>query len=186
MNSKTLTVLLGACALLQWPTSAQAEMLEYHVAQSSLQPIRAVATLRENSLDDLRQLALSLVNRDRRQQGVPNLVNNAVLNRAAQAHAEDMIRQNYLSHYAKNGSTPEDRVRALGGQMIAGENILSYPLNGRQRQRGDLVTEFQSLFVNSSQHRKIMMRSRYSQFGYGFAAGPNGRIVAVQLFGIPD
>ena len=139
-----------------------------------------------NSLSGLRQLALRLVNRDRSQHGSPSLSNNPILNQVAQSHAEDMIRQNYFSHYAKNGSTPEERVRSAGGKMITGENILSYHLNRRKRRRSDLIAEFQSLFVNSAQHRITMMRSRYSQFGYGLAAAPDGRIIAVQLFGKPD
>ncbi|NJN23260.1 MAG: CAP domain-containing protein [Acaryochloridaceae cyanobacterium RL_2_7] len=138
-----------------------------------------------SSLINLRQLALNLVNRDRKQKGLSDLVHNPLLDQVAQAHAEDMIRQNYFSHYSKDGRTPMQRVQATGSTMQAGENILSYQLGTYKPSRPELISEFQSLFYNSASHRKIMMRSQYAHFGYGFATTAQGRIVAVQLFGTP-
>lgn len=181
-----LISLLGGLLLLQAATPVLGESLTNQSFTAVDRRPHLMSKRSHNSLDDVRRLALDLVNRDRRQQGVPKLVNNPLLNKVAQSHAEDMIRRRYLSHYAKDGSAPEDRVRSAGGKMSAGENILSYHLGPRKQSQGALVSEFQTLFFNSSRHRQIMLRSRYSQFGYGFAAAPNGRIVAVQLFGVPD
>ena len=186
MLNKPIVLLLGGLTLLSCtkPVMGQPQSDQPETAVNGSRSL--IATTRHNSLQGLRQLALGLVNRDRHEQGVSVLVSHPLLNQVAQAHAEDMIQHNYLSHYAKDGSTPGERVRSAGGQMITGENILSYHLNQRQRPRHDLIAEFQTLFFQSRKHRHIMMRSRFSQFGYGFAAASDGRIIAVQLFGTPQ
>ncbi|MEM9136451.1 MAG: CAP domain-containing protein [Cyanobacteria bacterium P01_F01_bin.42] len=184
MSKIYASIFLGGLFLLTPKVVATAEVLPAAKQTTPvLQKVRGPQRSAEQN--QWRQLALNLVNRDRFQQGIPGLLNNPLLDQVAQAHAEDMIRQNYLSHYGKDGSTPEQRVRSAGGHMFAGENILSYHIKGRRR-RSELIVEFQHLFLESDRHRKIMMRSRYSQFGYGFAVAPDGRIVAVQMFGIPD
>ena len=185
MKNQLISV-LGGLLLLQVATPATGEILPNQSLVAIERQSELMSKRRHSSLDNLRRLALNLVNRDRRQQGVPKLTDNPLLNEVAQSHAEDMIRRRYLSHYAKDGSAPEDRVRSAGGKMSAGENILSYHLGPQKQSRGALVSEFQTLFFNSSRHRQTMLRSRYSQIGYGFAAAPDGRIVAVQLFGVPD
>ena len=173
---------LGGLLMLQAASPALAQ--NYRVLNRATYPSQQIKVAkRYSSLTDLRRLALSLVNRDRRQQGLPELVHNPLLDQVAQAHAEDMIRQNYFSHYSKDGKTPMQRVQSTGSSMRAGENILNYQLGTYKPSRPELISEFQSLFYKSSSHRKVMMRSQYAHFGYGFAATPQGRIVAVQMFG---
>ena len=45
---------------------------------------------------------------------MPALTVNAQLTEAAEAHAAEMICNDYLSHLGLDGSTPEDRVREAG------------------------------------------------------------------------
>ena len=56
----------------------------------------------------------TLINEERTSAGLPALDMNAQLTAAAEAHAEDMLCNNYFSPLALNGSTPEDRVDAAG------------------------------------------------------------------------
>jgi uncharacterized protein YkwD len=55
-----------------------------------------------------------LINDERAKAGLPALSVDAKLTAAAQAHAKDMLCNNYLSHIGLNGSTPESRVEAAG------------------------------------------------------------------------
>lgn len=56
----------------------------------------------------------TLINDERAQAGLPALTLNAQLTAAAEAHATEMLCNNYLSHIGLNASTPEDRVEAAG------------------------------------------------------------------------
>jgi uncharacterized protein YkwD len=56
----------------------------------------------------------TLINDERTGAGLPALTVNAQLTEAAEAHAAEMICNDYLSHLGLDGSTPEDRVREAG------------------------------------------------------------------------
>jgi uncharacterized protein YkwD len=56
----------------------------------------------------------TLINEERAAAGAPELSVDAELTAAAEAHAEDMLCNDYLSHVSPDGSTPEDRVQAAG------------------------------------------------------------------------
>jgi uncharacterized protein YkwD len=56
----------------------------------------------------------TLINDERTSAGLPALTVNAQLTEAAEAHAAEMICNDYLSHLGLDGSTPEDRVREAG------------------------------------------------------------------------
>jgi uncharacterized protein YkwD len=55
-----------------------------------------------------------LINDERTAAGLPALTINAQLTAAAEAHATDMLCNNYVSHLGLDGSTPEQRVEAAG------------------------------------------------------------------------
>ena len=55
-----------------------------------------------------------LINEERTAAGLPALTVNAQLTAAAEAHATDMLCNDYLSHIGLDGSTPEQRVEAAG------------------------------------------------------------------------
>lgn len=56
----------------------------------------------------------TLINEERTAAGAPALTLNAQLTDAAEAHAADMLCNDYLSHTGLDGSTPEQRVEAAG------------------------------------------------------------------------
>ena len=66
----------------------------------------------------------TLINDARTEAGLPALTSNAQLATAAQDHAEDMLCNNYLSHVALDGSTPEERVQEAGfAASLVTENL---------------------------------------------------------------
>ena len=73
------------------------------------------------TVDELREYALELINRDRRDHGVPpvRLGDNA----GAQVHAEDALRHGYLvGHWTSDGLKPYMLYREAGGLGVVAEN----------------------------------------------------------------
>ncbi|HEY9634671.1 MAG TPA: CAP domain-containing protein [Coleofasciculaceae cyanobacterium] len=139
------------------------------------------------SLPELRVFALQLVNRDRTLNNRSPLVEDPLLTKAAQLHAEDMLKRQYFKHVSPEGKTPRDRFVAVGGssRVGVGENIL----RGYERGLGltyGKAEAFQRGWMYSNGHRANLLTHGYSRFGYGFAVGAGGQTYAVQMFAMPD
>ncbi len=102
---------------------------------------------------------IELVNCARGQNGLAPLFSNALLEVAAQAHAQDMVTNNYFSHTGLNGSTLGSRVTAVGYNWTAvGENIAQ----GQS-------TDYQVFndWMNSPGHRANILSPSYTEIGVG-------------------
>jgi len=110
---------------------------------------------------------------------VPPLQSNALLRRAAEAHAQDMVGHNYFAHEGYDGSTPGQRVTASGYRyQIVGENIASGP---------ETAVEAADGWLASPAHCENIMDPRFSESGIAYAANGSGtpRIYWVQEFAAP-
>lgn len=76
------------------------------------------------SLTESRQLALSLVNRDRKLNSFSMLIEDPLLAQASQLHAKDMLSRNFYSHINPEGQPPADRFALIGGLGGVGEILL--------------------------------------------------------------
>lgn len=104
----------------------------------------------------------SLMNNARAAAGLPAATPDARLAAAAQAHADDMVRQGYFSHTGQNGSQFTDRMRAAGySSCNPSENIA-----GGQ---GSEAAVFES-WMGSSAHRANILLPGTVQYGLGRAA----------------
>jgi uncharacterized protein YkwD len=135
------------------------------------------------SLADSRSLALNLVNRDRKLNGLAPLVEDPLLAQAAQLHAQDMLDRSYYGHINPEGQSPTDRFARLGGQAGVGENInrqdQTYGINLNYR----LVEIFHKSWMYSKGHRENLLEADYGRFGYGIAVdSARGQAYAVQKF----
>jgi uncharacterized protein YkwD len=81
------------------------------------------------NIAQVRAAVLCLINRLRAQHGETPLTQNAPLEQAAEAHAQEMVALNYFDHISPSGLTPVGRVRGAGyipsttvGYVI-GENL---------------------------------------------------------------
>jgi uncharacterized protein YkwD len=136
-----------------------------------------------NAFQAAQQLAVELVNRDRAAEGLPPMQIDAQLAKAAQSHAEDMLRRNYFSHYSPEGQTPTDRLMAVGGTGYPSENIVMRESTRFRHINIQALEEFQDQWMHSAKHRHTLMNPNLEKFGYGFAIDPsNGRTFAVQMF----
>jgi uncharacterized protein YkwD len=144
------------------------------------------ASAQETGTEQLRNLALELVNKDRAANNLPALRLEAKLTKAAQSHADDMLRRDYYSHYSPEGKAVSDRYQAAGGNrwLLTAENIAQCtgckPPLGR-----DYVREMQEGWMNSPGHRANILRKGLTEFGYGMVIGKGGTLYAVQTFSGP-
>src|SRR5882757_113059 len=74
------------------------------------------------NVEQARHYVLSLVNRDRSENGLPPVVLDDTASRAGQRHAEDMASSGYTAHWGTDGSVPEERYSDAGGTDFVQEN----------------------------------------------------------------
>lgn len=100
-----------------------------------------------------------LLNQQRNSDGLRRLSESPRLAAAAEAHAQDMVRQNYFSHTGADGSSVGQRVRAEGYSWCwVAENIAA----GDQTE----ASVFNS-WLNSPPHRRNMLNREAVQYGLG-------------------
>lgn len=119
------------------------------------------------------ELAVSLLNSDRKAQGLAPLSVDIALVELARDFARDMIQRGYFSHYNPEGESPFDRMRRRRVVFrYAGENI---GVN-------ESVAAAQRVFMNSAGHRANILRANYHAVGIGVCRDDAGSVYIVQEF----
>lgn len=136
-----------------------------------------------DNLPELRTLALELVNAVREEHGLDALASSQTLDRAAQMHAEDLLRREYFDHVSPEGHSVRDRYIDAGGSRshLVAENIAQCTGCGPAVDTSR-IRSFHDGWMASPGHRENILRRGISQFGFGAAAGPDGVIKVVQTF----
>ena len=120
----------------------------------------------------------NLINVERAGGKLNALIMNDKLNKAAQAKADDMVKNNYFAHKSLDGRMPWDWInRNEYAYLYAGENLAMNFTTAN--------SVHQALMLSES-HKKNILNSRYSDIGIGVAQGVvNGREtnILVELFG---
>jgi uncharacterized protein YkwD len=109
----------------------------------------------------------------------PPLQLNALLSRAAQAHADDMLHYDYFEHAGHDGSTPAQRVADTGYRYReVGENIAFGPESAEEAVSG---------WMASPGHCQNIMDPHFGELGVALAVTRSGkpRIYWVQEFAAP-
>jgi uncharacterized protein YkwD len=141
---------------------------------------RETADLRER--ERVRKEMLASVNAARKKAGLRPLTADALLDKAAQRHAEDMLARGYFAHKSPSGTTVRERAISAGyGWRSIGENIAFGQTS---------VDEVMETWLNSPGHRKNILTADFTELGVGIAMGlgPDGKyqVYWVQNFGAPD
>jgi uncharacterized protein YkwD len=104
-------------------------------------------------------------NDQRTAQGLGALALNNVLNKAAQAKANDMAARNYWAHVTPDGKQPWQFMTSAGySYALAGEN-LAYGF--------DTSAEAVAGWMNSPGHRANILKAGYQDVGFGIANSPD-------------
>jgi len=124
---------------------------------------------------------ISLTNASRKEFGLGSVVENSVLNKAAQAKANDMLAKGYFSHNNPDGKTPWDFIVAAGyNYLSAGENLA---INFTEAEN------VETAWMNSPGHKANILNKNFEEIGVGIAEGQyqdHMAIFVVQMFGIPS
>lgn len=132
-------------------------------------------TLPMGGTDLTRQLVVE-INQERARQGLPAFRVSTTLNDVAQGHACENARQNRLSHFGSDGSSPGARVLRVGYNFRhVTENVaIGYTTPGAVL-RAWLV---------SSSHRRNIFDRRTVELGVAVALGGDGRVHWVMNAGV--
>lgn len=126
---------------------------------------------------DQKQL-IELTNKERAKKGLPPVMENEALDKAAQLKAQNMFSENYWAHFAPSGKTPWDFILGSGYKFTyAGENLAK-----NFYQSDDVV----AAWMASQTHRDNLLNSKYQDIGIAVAEGVlNGEKITliVQIFG---
>jgi len=102
---------------------------------------------------------ITLVNQERAARGLPALRFDPALARAAQAHAADMVENDYFDHVSLDGSDFSDRADAAGYQGFAtGENIAQGQAS---------AAEVMEAWMSSDGHRRNILSPQSNEIGVG-------------------
>lgn len=94
-------------------------------------------------------LALQLINKYRRKNGLQPVKLDPLLTKAAKAHSRDLARHDRISHYGSDGSNPWDRVVRSGYKpQLAAENVGTGQLSIKEVMQG---------WKNSPGHNKNLL-----------------------------
>ena len=117
--------------------------------------------------DELADAIHCLLNAERAKQGLPPVERDPTLERAAQAHAEDMGRRRFYAHENPTGLTPDQRMRKAGFDgRTTGENI--HWGVGHHATPARITRDW----MNSPGHRENILRPVFTRVGIGVGAEP--------------
>jgi uncharacterized protein YkwD len=138
---------------------------------------RSTGSLRD--VDKVRNQMLAQVNELRRKAGAQPLQLDPVLQKAAQAHAQDMLARGYFAHKSPSDTTVRERARSAGYDWrTIGENIAEGQTT---------VDEVLTTWMGSPGHRKNILEPRFQDLGIGLVTGKTRdgeyRVIWVQNFG---
>lgn len=116
---------------------------------------------------------VDLLNQARVQNNVPALKVDMQVTNVARIKAQDMIDNNYFSHYSPKYGSPFDMMKVFAIKYVqAGENIA-----GNQT-----VQAAENALMNSPGHRKNILSPDYTHIGIGIkVGGPYGNMIS-QMF----
>lgn len=123
---------------------------------------------------------VSETNEERRDDALPPLVRNPILDAAATMKAEHMAANQYFAHFSPDGISPWYWFEQSGYSFVhAGENLAIYFTDS---------SEVVDAWMNSPTHRANILDAQYREIGLGVAEGEfegYDTIYVVQLFGTP-
>jgi|SRR3989344_593218 len=121
-----------------------------------------------------------LLNQEREKNGLPPLQTNALLEKAADTKAKNMLENSYFAHTAPDGTKPWDLIKSAGLEyLFAGENLAINYTNAYE-----LIHDF----MQSPTHRENLLSPLFSEIGIAII---NGRYqgqdatIVVQMFAHP-
>jgi uncharacterized protein YkwD len=153
--------------------------LAFHLLLFGLLAVLGTAAVLGIDQEEAEQELIILTNVDRTSNGVPALLPDDALGEVARFRSEDMVTRSYFSHYIPpDGHLVFAELDARGIQYLrAGENI------GRTNKPEYVAVEtVEQAFMNSPQHRAVLLWPGYTNLGTGAAGSGEAMKVYTVLF----
>lgn len=116
---------------------------------------------------------VGLVNKERKDRGLQDLVFDEKLRSVARSHSVDMFERGYFSHFSPEGKTVADRaLKENIDFLVIGENLAYAP---------DVTLAHKGL-MNSQGHRENILSKDYSKIGIGVMDGGVYEEMFTQVF----
>ncbi|MBM7614967.1 CAP domain-containing protein [Alkaliphilus hydrothermalis] len=130
----------------------------------------------EGPTGDIQSQALQmvdLVNQERAKNGLPTLSIDQEVARVAGIKSQDMVDQNYFSHYSPTYGSPFEMLDSFGVEyIVAGENLAG----------NSSVSAAHTALMNSSGHRQNILHPDFTHIGIGVRRSPRYGYVYTQMF----
>lgn len=135
----------------------------FTVPPESREKIELTFEAQKLTIDEVSETRMfTLVNRERRERGIPELVWSPQIVPVARAHSRDMWERKYFSHINPDGEDPGDRLSRGGVEYsLAGENIALAPTVSMSHQG----------LMNSEGHRRNILDPSFRNIGIGVIDG---------------
>lgn len=123
--------------------------------------------------ENLEMQMIDLVNKERREKGLKELVFDGNLREVARDHSSDMFSRGYFSHYSPEGKDVADRAEEKGiSYLVIGENLAYAP---------SLSLAHNGL-MNSPGHRANILSLDFGKIGIGVMDGSEYGLMITQVF----
>lgn len=143
------------------------------VKQPAATPAPSAAPKQSGQLSPEEQQCLDLINQERAKNGLGALAPDMELMKVARTKANDMVQNNYFSHYSPTYGSPFDMMRQFGISFkSAAENIAG----------NSSVSGAVTAWMNSSGHRANILNGTYNYTGIGIVKSGKYGYVFVQMF----
>lgn len=126
-----------------------------------------------NNLAGMAAQMVELVNSERQQNGLPELVVDTEVARVAGIKSQDMVDNNYFSHNSPTYGSPFEMLDSFGIKYLhAGENLAGH----------QSVQSAHDALMNSAGHRQNILSNDYTHIGIGVRSSDRYGYLFTQLF----
>jgi rare lipoprotein A len=125
-----------------------------------------------SDLNALRTKMLNLINADRKAHGKSSLILDSQLNSLGQFRSDDMVKNNYFSHWDKDGMSANDIRKNYAITQVVAENIAK-DLNLELAEYG---------LMRSALHRMNILEDDWTRVGVGITKFSDGSYIFDQIF----
>ncbi len=126
-----------------------------------------------DNLSNMERRMVNLVNDERRKNNLPALKVDSKLTAVARKKAQDMVENDYFSHYSPTYGSPFDMLDRFGIEYLnAGENLAA----------NSSVERAHSSLMGSSGHRQNILSKKFTKVGIGIKKSDKYGYIFVQMF----
>lgn len=156
----------------------RAQITPHIISPSAEKPAQGATISAKPVPQDVRKEMVNAVNQERTKRGIPALRRNVFLDRAAQAHAQDMLTNNYFSHTSRDGRSPSARMIAAGYKPPVCNCIIKTSYGENIIRDRKTAQDAVNAWMQSTVHRGNILSTGFQDIGIGSVGG-----MWVQTFG---